>query len=158
MLCYLPSCVSVSACVLVLFCFVFRGRKTNPGQIPPAFQHLPGLWKPVIPLDRKDFRLDLVSMFRVCQLLRAEREQSPLQKGVSGDSERTARLWAHPCFPSKLTPTPTPIFLSGLKLRPPTWKGSPEVIRWAGGRARICTPSSHFHCSISAADLGLSPR
>lgn len=128
------QCICLCAC-FVLFCFPWKESK--PKAIQPAFRHLPGLWKPVIPLDRKDFRLDLMSTFRVCQLLRAEREQRPLQKGVSGDSERMARLWAHPCFPSKLTPTPAPIFLSGLKLRPPVRKGSPEVIQWAGGRAGI---------------------
>lgn len=112
MLGYLPLCVSAYVPVC-LFCFVFPGKKTNPRQTQPAFRHLPGPWKPVIPLDRKDFRLDFVSMFRICQLLRAEREQTPVQKGVSGDSERTARLWAHPCLPSKPTPTPTLYFCLG---------------------------------------------
>lgn len=58
------------------------------------------------------------------------------QREVSGDPERTAWLWVHPCLPSELTPNPTPILLSGLKLRPPARKGSPEIIQWAGGRVK----------------------
>lgn len=100
-------CPCVSVCRRPCACFVFRGKnKTNPRQTQSAFRHLPEPWKPVIPLDRKDFRLDLMSMSRGGQPLRAGREQSPPQEGVSGDPERTAQRWAHTHLPSKLTPTP----------------------------------------------------
>lgn len=77
---FLPLCV---VCMHpYLFCFVFRGKKTNPRQTQPAFRHLQP-WRPVIPLDRKDFRLDLMSMSRGSRRwLRAERAESTAERGV----------------------------------------------------------------------------
>lgn len=57
----------------------------------------------------------------------AERSQGT-QRGQPGLGSTPASLlnW-HP---------PTPVLLSGLKLRPPARKGSPEIIHWAGGRVK----------------------
>lgn len=86
-------CPCVSVCRRPCACFVFHGKnKTNTRQTQSAFRHLPEPWKPVIPLDRKGFRLDFMSTSRGCQPPRAGREQSPPQKGVTGDPERTAHL------------------------------------------------------------------
>lgn len=86
MLSFLPLCVSVHMPVYV-FCFVFRGKKTNPRHTLPAFRHLPEPWKPGIPLDRKGFRLDLTSVSRGCQILRARRAESAAERGGRGPRE-----------------------------------------------------------------------
>ena len=79
-------------------CFaLFSVERKHPRQAQPAFRHLLEPWKPVIPLDRKDFRLDLMSTSRSSWRLRVERAESTAERGVSGPRWEGPAL-THPCL------------------------------------------------------------
>lgn len=143
--------------VSVLFCFPCKENK--PKANTACVSTSPEPWKPVIPLDRKDFRLNSVSTSRGSWLLRAwERAESTAERGVGGPREDSPTLGT-PLPPFKADALPDPaLFLSGPKLRP-QWgraylRSPSEQVAEPGSEPRVLTPQ----CSVAETELRLSPR
>lgn len=102
--------------VFVLFCFLCKENKfkVNIVCVSIFFE----LWKLVIFLDRKDFRLNLVFIFRGSWLLRVwERVEFIVERGVGGFREDSLILGIFLFFFKVDVFFDFVLFLFGLKLR-----------------------------------------